>query len=50
MGKNRLDQQMDMKEPSDKPCWNDVLATVLNDILPSDQNIEFIFDRLERTS
>ncbi|ABG30582.1 hypothetical protein [Roseobacter denitrificans] len=50
MGKNRLDRPMDTKQPSDKPCWNEVLATVLTDIFPTDQNIEFVFDRLERAS
>lgn len=50
MGNNRLNRPLEMKEPSDKPCWNEVLASVLNDIFPSGHNIEFIFDRLERAS
>ncbi|WP_282063753.1 hypothetical protein [Roseobacter litoralis] len=50
MGKKRLDRPMEPKEPLEKPCWNEVLATVLTDTFPTNQNIEFIFDRLERAS
>ena len=48
MGKNHLERPMQMKEPSDKTGWPEVLATVLSDIFPTSQNIEFVLDRLER--